>query len=88
MRTIVCKFGGTSTANAARFKRILAIMRASPARRCVVLSAPGTDALHAVKITQLLSDCWRLRADDKEREALIAGIAGRYVRTGRGVARI
>lgn len=78
MRTIVCKFGGSSTANATQFSRILAILRASPARRCVVLSAPGTDERHDVKITRLLSDCWHWRNDPARRDALIVAIAARY----------
>ena len=78
MRTIVCKFGGSSTANAACFRRILAIIRASPARRCVVLSAPGTDACHDVKVTQLLCDCWRLRGDAERLGPLVEAVAERY----------
>ncbi len=78
MRTIVCKFGGSSTANAACFRRILDILRASPARRCAVLSAPGTDALHDAKVTGLLSDCWQTRGDIARRDALIGAVAKRY----------
>lgn len=78
MRTIVCKFGGSSTANAACFNRILAIVRASPARRCVVLSAPGTDVSHETKVTQLLWDCWRWRKDSARRVVLIDAVAQRY----------
>ena len=78
MRTIVSKFGGSSTANAAQFRRILAIIRASPARRCIVLSAPGTDADNDKKVTALLADCWRWRNDDERREALISEVTGRF----------
>ena len=58
MGCIVCKFGGSSTANGAMLRRVLDILRASPARRCVVLSAPGTDADHGEKVTALLERCW------------------------------
>ena len=78
MRTIVCKFGGSSTANAACCRRILAIIRASPARRCVVLSAPGTDACHDVKVTQLLCDCWRLRGNAERLWPLVEAVTERY----------
>lgn len=78
MRTIVCKFGGSSTANAAQFKRILAIIRASPARRCVVLSAPGTDAENDKKVTSLLYDCWRWRSDPVRLEAYLSAVADRF----------
>ena len=78
MRTIVSKFGGSSTANAAQFIKILAIIRASPARRCVVLSAPGTDAENDKKITALLADCWRWRADAGRLEPLISAVTDRF----------
>lgn len=78
MRTIVSKFGGSSTANAAQFLRILAIIRASPARRCIVLSAPGTDARNDKKITALLADCWRFRDDAGRLEPLVSAVTDRF----------
>lgn len=59
MPTVVSKFGGSSTANAACFRRVLDIVRASPGRRCVVLSAPGIDETHREKVTAMLEECWR-----------------------------
>lgn len=59
MPTLVSKFGGSSTANADCFRQVLKIVRASPARRCLVLSAPGTDGRHREKVTELLAGCWR-----------------------------
>ena len=50
MGIIVCKFGGTSTANADMFQQIRKILRANPDRRYVVLSAPGG----AVKVTDYI----------------------------------
>lgn len=78
MRTIVSKFGGSSTANAAQFARILALVRASPARRCVVLSAPGADANHREKVTSLLEECWNSRADAAALERAVSQVARRY----------
>ena len=78
MRTIVSKFGGSSTASAAQFKRILALVRASPARRCVVLSAPGTDAAHGEKVTALLEACWRYREQSELLEWAVSRIADRF----------
>ena len=40
-RMIVCKFGGTSLADATGIRRAAAIVRADSARRFVVVSAPG-----------------------------------------------
>ena len=61
MPTLVSKFGGSSTANADCFRQVWRIVRASPARRCVVLSAPGTDARRREKVTALLEKAWRDR---------------------------
>ena len=78
MRTIVSKFGGSSTANADQFKRILGIIRASPARRCVVLSAPGVDAAHSEKVTALLEACWACRDDPKRLNRAVGRVAERF----------
>ncbi|MBR1821521.1 MAG: aspartate kinase, partial [Clostridia bacterium] len=78
MPILVSKFGGSSTANADCFRRVLEIVRASPSRRCVVLSAPGTDAAHGEKVTALLADCWRLRDDNYERDAAIKRVVSRF----------
>lgn len=78
MSTVVSKFGGSSTANADCFRRVLAILRASPGRRCAVLSAPGTDGAHGEKVTELLEACWQAREDMDKRDNIINRIVGRY----------
>ena len=40
-RLVVCKFGGSSLADAARFRRVAEILRRNPARKYIVVSAPG-----------------------------------------------
>lgn len=70
MPTLVSKFGGSSTANADCFRQVLKIVRASPARRCAVLSAPGTDRTHPMKMTALLSRCWQAR-EERDVEAAV-----------------
>ena len=65
MGIIVCKFGGTSTANAGMFQRIRQILKDDPSRRYVVLSAPGG----GIKVTDLLIRYWRLRTAGSDREA-------------------
>ena len=37
----VCKFGGSSLADAAQLNKVIDIVLADPARRIVVVSAPG-----------------------------------------------
>lgn len=78
MPTIVSKFGGSSTANADCLVRILRILRDCPDRRYVVLSAPGTDETHEMKVTSMLEECWRLRCDPAACGAMLRAVARRY----------
>ena len=54
---IVCKFGGSSLASAAQIRKACAVVRADPARRYVVPSAPGKRDDHDRKVTDLLYAC-------------------------------
>ena len=51
---IVTKFGGSSLADSAQFKKVKAIIKSNPARRVVVVSAPGKRFSDDNKITDLL----------------------------------
>lgn len=53
----VVKFGGSSCADAAQFAKVKAIVEAEPARRVVVVSAPGKRAPDDHKVTDLLYLC-------------------------------
>ena len=50
----VCKFGGSSLANAAQLNKVIDIVLADPARRLVVVSAPGKRYSGDTKVTDLL----------------------------------
>jgi aspartate kinase len=50
----VCKFGGSSLANAEEFKKVKAILLSDPSRRYVVVSAPGKSEAKDNKVTDLL----------------------------------
>ncbi len=50
----VCKFGGSSLANAAQLNKVIDIVLADPARRIVVVSAPGKRQSGDTKVTDLL----------------------------------
>ena len=50
----VCKFGGSSLANAEQLKKVMDIVLADPARRIVVVSAPGKRDSGDTKVTDLL----------------------------------
>lgn len=56
-RPIVSKFGGTSLASAAQFRKAQAIVTGSPRRKFVVPSAPGKRERSDRKITDLLYLC-------------------------------
>ena len=50
----VCKFGGSSLADAAQLNKVIDIVLADPARRIVVVSAPGKRQSGDTKVTDLL----------------------------------
>ncbi len=54
VRPIVCKFGGTSLADARRFERVAEIVRRDGRRRYIVVSAPGKRFDEDVKVTDRL----------------------------------
>ena len=60
MGKIVCKFGGSSVADAALIQRVASIVRGDPRRRFVVPSAPGKRSDDDSKITDLLYLCYEL----------------------------
>jgi aspartate kinase len=57
MSRIVCKFGGSSLADAAQFKKVRAIIDADPRRSIVVPSAPGKRSSSDAKLTDVLYLC-------------------------------
>ena len=50
----ITKFGGSSVANAQQFKKVKDIVKSDPARRYIVVSAPGKRFSADNKITDLL----------------------------------
>ena len=53
---IVCKFGGTSVANAEQIRKVANIVKANPERKIVAVSAPGKRFGDDIKVTDLLID--------------------------------
>lgn len=64
MGSVVCKFGGSSVANATMVRKVEDIVKADPRRRFVVVSAPGKRHGGDRKITDLLFLCHQLSAND------------------------
>ena len=64
----VVKFGGSSLASAAQFKKVGAIIRKEETRRYVVPSAPGKRHSGDTKVTDLLYKCYGQAILDDDRE--------------------
>lgn len=62
MSRVVCKFGGTSVADAGQFRRVRTILEQDPRRKIVVPSAPGKRSKSEAKITDLLYLCFDMAA--------------------------
>ena len=54
---IVCKFGGSSVAEASQILKVKEIINSNPHRRLIVVSAPGKRNSNDEKITDLLYSC-------------------------------
>lgn len=77
-RVKVCKFGGTSMASAAQFQKVYEIIKDDPARRIVVVSAPGKRDKDDTKVTDLLIACANKFLKDREAERELQLIINRY----------
>jgi aspartate kinase len=83
MRPIVCKFGGSSVAEADQVRKVESIVRADPRRRFIVVSAPGKRNKQDQKITDLLYLCHDLAAAGREIAEPFGRIRDRYLELAR-----
>lgn len=74
----VAKFGGSSLADAAHFKKVREILLADADRRIVVPSAPGKRSSVDVKVTDLLYQCNRLASSGQKIDETFGAIVERY----------
>ncbi|MBO4278003.1 MAG: aspartate kinase [Clostridia bacterium] len=74
----VAKFGGSSLADAAQMKKCADIIQAEPSRRFVVPSAPGKRFREDVKVTDLLINCFALRAAGGDYLSVLGSVRQRY----------
>ena len=72
------KFGGTSLADAARFRQVKRIVSADPELRFVVVSAPGKRSAEDKKVTDLLYDCHAAVKTGTDPETAFAPVAARF----------
>ena len=74
----VCKFGGSSLADAKQLSKVMDIVLADPARRIVVVSAPGKRSKDDTKVTDLLIALARAALDGKDTAQPLAAVVARY----------
>lgn len=79
MGRIVCKFGGSSVADAGQFKKVKAIIESNPKRTIVVPSAPGKRFKDDPKITDLLYLCYEMAQQKVNFDNIFQKIFDRYV---------
>lgn len=79
----VCKFGGTSMANAEQIRKVCDIVTSDPKRRVVVVSAPGKRFDKDTKVTDMLIDCATRYLSNQEYETILAAIVERFTEIAR-----
>ena len=78
MQVKVVKFGGSSLADAEHFRQVAAIIKADPARRYVVPSAPGKRFPEDTKVTDMLYECYDKIRKQESIDELYGKICDRY----------
>ena len=74
----VCKFGGSSLADAAQLNKVIDIVLADPARRIVVVSAPGKRNSKDTKVTDLLIALANAALEGKDTASALKAVVDRY----------
>lgn len=78
-RHLVCKFGGTSLADADQIRKVEAIVRSDPSRRYIVVSAPGKRFSGDTKITDLLYKAHHLASQGRDITTECNELRGRFI---------
>ena len=74
----VCKFGGSSLADAAQLYKVIDIVLADPARKIVVVSAPGKRNSGDTKVTDLLIALAKAALNGENTDAPLKAVVDRY----------
>ena len=82
----VCKFGGSSLADAGQLSKVMDIVAADPARRIVVVSAPGKRFPGDTKTTDLLISLAKAAIDGEDAAAPLAAVVERYASIAKDLA--
>ena len=75
---IVCKFGGSSVAEAKQIQKVKSIVDADPQREIVIVSAPGKRTRDDEKVTDMLYACNALVQQGQSCRELFKKVAVRY----------
>ncbi|WP_321301127.1 aspartate kinase [uncultured Sphaerochaeta sp.] len=75
---IVCKFGGSSVADAKQIEKVKAIVEADPKRQIVIVSAPGKRNKDDEKVTDMLYACNALAQQGLTCKPVFKKIADRF----------
>lgn len=78
MKLTVCKFGGTSMANAESIRKVGKIVRSTASRRFVIVSAPGRRFPGDTKLTDELYACHALKRGGGDWRRLFGNIRARF----------
>ena len=78
MKVKVVKFGGSSLADAEHFRQVASIIKADPARRFVVPSAPGKRYKDDTKVTDMLYRCYEMTRNHENIDEYFSLICDRY----------
>jgi aspartate kinase len=74
----VCKFGGTSLADANQIRKVCDIVLAERSRRVIVVSAPGKRSSGDTKVTDLLIKCAEARLAGGDTESAMKAVIERF----------
>lgn len=74
----VCKFGGSSVADANQIGKVVSIMLGDRSRRIVVVSAPGKRSKSDTKMTDMLITCAERALEDLDTSKDVEAILGRF----------
>ncbi len=86
MRKYVAKFGGSSLADAAQFKKVSDIIKADQCRKYIVASAPGKRDSTDIKVTDMLYGCYDTAKDGGDFEPELQKIRLRFEEIIKGLA--
>ncbi len=81
----VCKFGGSSLADAKQLNKVMDIVLSDPARRIVVVSAPGKRYSDDTKVTDLLIELADKALKGEDTQDNVAAVVRRYAEIAKDI---